>query len=212
MVTRTIMSGKTILPEMQSAFTVTSGIARAPRSLVNIEGGTLAIEPKIDLNSGEADIIAQLQFDAGADALAGSEPALGLTLSGVWNALDLEIDPQSLQGFLSQRALEREELRVEAMQSALLEKQRLRRENRYYASLIEARAKAEADRLAEIDRLAKEAAEREKQLIKAEAARLKAIKDKKNTLPNEQPQPAPDGPLNIDGLLKELETVSPVQP
>jgi AsmA-like C-terminal region len=212
MASRKIMSGQIVLPETQSAFTITSGIARAPRSLLKIEGGTLAIEPKIDLNSGEADIAAQLQFDAGSDALAGTEPALNLTFNGPWNALSLEVDAQPLQGFLSQRALEREEIRVEAIQSALLEKQRLRRENRYYAGLIEARAKAEAERLAESDRLAKEAAEREKQLIEAEAARLKAIEDQKITPPPEQAPPAPDVPLNLDGLLKQLETVPAAQP
>jgi hypothetical protein len=219
------MSGKMALPNFQSAFTVTAGVARAPRSLLKIDGGTFAIEPKIDLNSGEADITAQLQFDAGNNALSGTEPALNFVLNGPWDNLNLAIDPQPLQGFLGQRALEREEIRVEAIQSALLEKQRLRRENRYYAGLIEARAKAEAERLAEIERLAEEAA-------KADLERLKAERLENEKLEVEKPKPekskpaldqrigqeAGDAtvpaelPLNLDGLLKELETVPSVQP
>ena len=221
MATRALMNGKVVLPEFQSAFTVTSGVARAPRSLLKIEGGTLAIEPRIDLNSGEADIKAQLQFDAGNDALSGAEPALNLALSGPWDGLILAIDAQPLQGFLGQRALEREEIRVEAIQSALLEKQRLRRENRYYASLIKAREKAEADRLAEIERLAEDAAKAELEKLekerlekeRAEAEKQKAESRLGATVPIETPENVPDKlPLNLDGLLKELEGGQPVQP
>jgi AsmA-like C-terminal region len=229
MATRKFISGKMILPEFQSAFTVTSGIARAPRSLLKIEGGTLAVEPKIDLNSGEADIGVQLLFDAGIDALTGTDPALNLNLKGPWSNMALTIDPQPLQGFLAQRALEREEIRVEAIQSALLEKQRLRRENRYYASLIKAREKAETDRLAEIERLAKEAAKAEREKLEKErldkerikAEKLKAEAGDQIPAPTETPANDPainpanvpaDLPLNLDGLLKELEIVPPVQP
>ena len=61
-------------------------------------------------------------------------------------------DTEPLAQFLTQRALEREQARVEALQSALLEKQRLRREVRYYASL-----QFERDNAAEIARKAEEA-------------------------------------------------------
>ena len=158
-------------------------------------------------------------FDTGEDAVAGTEPALNFNLKGPWNELSLAIDTQPLQGFLSQRALEREQKRVEAIQSAVLEKQRLRRENRYYAFLIEARAKAEAERLAEIERLAMEAAKQEQLKLEAEAARLKAFEDQKIIAPLDEPatdvpsaKSSTDVPLNLDGLLKELDTAPQVQP
>ena len=66
-------------------------------------------------------------------------------------------DSEPLAQFLTQRALEIEQARVEAMQAALLEKQRLRREVRYYAALQD-----------EHDRAAEEWRRRE------EEARLKA--------------------------------------
>ena len=216
---RNIMTGQIAVKEAQTAFTIAAGIARAPRNLVRIEGGALAVEPKLDLNNGEAELAVQVLFDTGEDAVAGTEPALNFNLKGPWNELSLAIDTQPLQGFLSQRALEREQKRVEAIQSAVLEKQRLRRENRYYAFLMEARAKAEAERLAEIERLALEAAKQEQLKLEAEAVRLKAFEDQKIIAPLDAPAtgvpPAKsptDIPLNLDGLLKELDTAPQVQP
>jgi uncharacterized protein involved in outer membrane biogenesis len=153
---RHIMTGQMALPPFQTAFTIASGMARAPRSLLQVEGGALSFEPKLDLNTGKAVMTAQVQFDsgidagidAGADVMTGANPALNLELNGQWSDLVLKLDPQPLQGFLSQRALAKEEMRVEAFQSAVLEKQRLRRENRYFTGLAEARAKARNERIA----------------------------------------------------------------
>lgn len=222
MIDRKIMLGATKLPAFQSAFTISSGVARAPKNLLNIVGGTLAVEPSIDLKNGVAGIETQLLFDAGDEAAAGTEPALNLNLQGQWNALSMVVDPQPLQGFLGQRALEREEIRVAAIQSALLEKQRLRRENRYYAGLIEARAKAEAERLAEIarlaaiqaeqERLAKEQLEKERlKKERLEAERLKAAEVVQSNDPANM-APAEDLPLNLDGLIEQLEKAPTVQP
>ena len=101
-------------------------------------------------------------YAAGDDALVGSEPARALQLEGPLGALSGNFDTEPLAQFLTQRALEREQARVEAMQSALLEKQRLRREVRYYASLqFERDSAAEALRKAEEE--ARQAAEAEAQ-------------------------------------------------
>ncbi|TIW76215.1 MAG: hypothetical protein E5V51_29280, partial [Mesorhizobium sp.] len=81
---------------------------------------------------------------------------------GPFGAVKRQFDSQPLAQFLTQRALEKEQQRVEAMQAALLEKQRLRREVRYYAALQDARDKA-----------AEELRQQE------EAARLKAEADAK---------------------------------
>ena len=80
-------------------------------------------------------------------------------------------DSEPLAQFLTQRALEIEQARVEAMQAALLEKQRLRREVRYYAALQD-----EHDRAAEEWRRQQEEARR---AAEAEAAGKNARRRKK---------------------------------
>ena len=78
----------------------------------------------------------------GDEALVGSEPAVRFSLEGPLGATTRQFDTEPLAQFLTQRALESEQARVEAMQSALLEKQRLRREVRYYAALQDERDSA----------------------------------------------------------------------
>jgi hypothetical protein len=86
--------------------------------------------------------------------------------SGPPDSIRVEVDTAPLAQFLTQRALELEQQRVEAMQAALTEKQRLRREVRYYAALdAERAAAAEAARRAaeEAARLERERIERDRQ-------------------------------------------------
>src|SRR5690606_7271769 len=85
--------------------------------------------------------------------------------SGPLAAIEVAVDTEPLAQYLTQRALEREQQRVEAMQTGLLERQRHRREGRYYAaadtprreSAEEARrAEEEAQRLERLRRQSEE--------------------------------------------------------
>lgn len=71
--------------------------------------------------------------------------------------------------FLTQRALEQEQARVEALQASLIEKQRLRREARYYASLQFERDKA-AEALRKVEEEARRAAEERRRAEEAAKA------------------------------------------
>ena len=172
------------------AFTVAAGVLRAPP--VELKNAAARIEANLqsDFNTGQVSADGTISYAPGQEALVGSEPAVRFSLQGRVGATSRTFDSEPLAQFLTQRALEIEQARVEAMQSALLEKQRLRREVRYYASLqeehdriteewrrrqAEARAAAaEARRKAELEaRLKAEAEERARQ-AEAERARLAA--------------------------------------
>lgn len=177
----------------EAAFTVAAGVLRAPPLTLRNAAGRIEANLQTDFNTGEVSIDGTLTYEAGQEALVGSEPALRFSLQGPIRAPVRRFDSEPLAQFLTQRALETEQARVEGMQSALLEKQRLRREARYYAALQEehdrateawrkeqeearrkAEAEAEARRKAEEEaRLKAEAEERERQ-AEAEKARLKA--------------------------------------
>jgi len=147
----------------------------------------LSADLKADFATGSVSAAGNVVYAAGDDALAGSTPEVRFTVEGPLAALSGKYDTEPLAEFLTQRALEREQARVEALQSALLEKQRLRREVRYYASLQferdkaaealrkaqeEARVAAEARRKAEEEaRLAEEARRQAEEQAWAEAAR-----------------------------------------
>ncbi|MEP9388653.1 AsmA-like C-terminal region-containing protein [Mesorhizobium sp. KR9-304] len=177
----------------EAAFTVAAGVLRAPPLKLTNPAATIEANLQSNFNTGEVSIDGTIGYEPGQEALVGSDPALRFNLQGRVGATVRTFDSEPLAQFLTQRALEIEQARVEAMQSALLEKQRLRREVRYYAALQEehdrateqwrreqeearlaAEAEAEAKRKAEEEaRLKAEAEERARQ-AEAEKARLEA--------------------------------------
>jgi uncharacterized protein involved in outer membrane biogenesis len=140
-------SGRFPAAPVDAAFTVAGGVLRVPP--VRLSAGDKAVaeaDLQANLASGAVSIGGAITYAAGNEALVGSEPSIGFAVTGPLDDLEKRFDTVPLAQFLMQRALEIEQARVEAMQSALLEKQRLRREARYYASLRDERAR-EAERL-----------------------------------------------------------------
>jgi uncharacterized protein involved in outer membrane biogenesis len=132
--------------DTEVAFTVANGVLRAPPISLENDAATLSADLAADL--GAATVLGKgtIAYKPGDEALVGSEPAMDFSLDGPFGATKRVFDSAPLAQFLTQRALEKEQRRVEAMQAALLEKQRLRREVRYYAAQQDARDKAEAER------------------------------------------------------------------
>ncbi|TPJ15638.1 AsmA-like C-terminal region-containing protein [Mesorhizobium sp. B2-7-2] len=175
------------------AFTIANGTLRVPPISLDNPGATLSADVTADLNTSTVTAKGTLTYRPGDEALVGSEPAVNFSLAGPLGAAP-QFDSGPLAQFLTQRALEKEQQRVEAMQAALLEKQRLRREVRYYASLQterdktaeelrrqeeEARQKAEAEAKARAEAEAQAQAEAEAKAKADEEARAKAEADAK---------------------------------
>lgn len=166
------------------AFTIAGGILRAPPVTVAAPGAQLTATMRVDLPAWQINVDGEIAYDPGSEALVGSQPALNFVAQGPPGAMERRFDTQQLAQFLTQRALEIEQARVEAMQAALLEKQRLRREVRYYAALDQARqdAKAKAEEeaaRAKAEEEAKAKADAEAQAKADEEARGKAEADAK---------------------------------
>lgn len=178
------------------AFTVAGGVLRAPPTVFDNPDASLSTDLRADLNTGTVAATGTVAYRPGEEALVGSEPALRFTVEGMPGATVKHFDSEPLAQFLTQRALEIEQARVEAMQAALLEKQRLRREVRYYAFLqderqriademrraeerIAAEAKARAEEEARLKSEAEAKATEEAQKAAEEAAKAKAEADAK---------------------------------
>lgn len=132
--------------EAELAFTVSSGVARAPSLSFETAKAALGVEARADLTDLTTAVEGRIVYDPGLEGAAGAEPAVGISLAGPLQAPRLRFETDELAQFLTQRALEREQARVERMQAVLLEQQRLRREQRYYAALADARKEAEMAR------------------------------------------------------------------
>lgn len=198
--------------DVEVPFTIATGSVRTPSFFLETDGATMSVEVQANLTTDEIQASADIDYDAGPDALVGSEPSLGMTVQGPFGETAVRFDTAPLTQYLTQRALEREQARVEAMQAGLLERQRLRREVRYYAALADdaARQRQEAAEQAarEAERLrAEEERARERAAaaspLEPEAAASEAVVP---PLPTRAQRPAPPAsPFSLDAIGKILE-------
>lgn len=171
---RLAASGRFAAGDADLAFTVAGGMLRAPQ--IRLENPAAAVSADISVDLATLTVSGQgaVAYKPGDEALVGSEPVLDFALHGSLPAPTRSFDAAPLAQFLTQRALEREQQRVEDMQAALLEKQRLRRETRYYAALQAGREKAAAERRRLEEEKARAAAAEAAQAAQAERERAEA--------------------------------------
>ena len=128
-----VQNGAIVISEADVTWTATNGVLRfSPVNSIMPEG-SLEMSVTADLGARIAQARGQFSYSAGADAVAGAEPVVPISVSYRNGVYDVSYDAQPLGQYLAQRALEREQMRVEAMQEELLEGQRLRREARLYS-------------------------------------------------------------------------------
>ncbi len=160
--------GELAVGDVAGTFTVSAGRAAIRNLSAVVSGLKLAGEASGDLGTGETSATITLTPDAGKEALAGAEPAVTFILEGVPGDMGRRTDTSALEGYLSLRAFEQEQRRVEILQAAVLEKQRLRREiiaanarqvRREEERLAEQRRIEELQRRQEAEKLAREEAE-----------------------------------------------------
>ena len=167
-------AGAFVARNAELAFNIAGGVLRAPPLTLDNPAATVTVEVGADLNAGTVSATGAIAYRPGDENLVGSEPVVRFAASGpIGGALTGHFDTQPLAQFLTQRALEKEQARVEAMQAVLIEKQRLRREARYYAALQEERERV-AEELRRADEALRLEAEEEARRKAEEAARARA--------------------------------------
>lgn len=171
-----LFSGQTGFADVTAPVTVAGGVMRAGNLVLDaLDGGMrLAGDMSVDLVSGHPSGALMLTLDAGDEAVTGMAPEVGLAIAtdeGGRSALTTDYQP--IVAFVTQRALEIEQARIERLQSRLLERQRLRRELRYVRFVqTEENTRRREERLRELARLRLEAIEAERlRQIEEEAAR-----------------------------------------
>jgi len=164
--------------DSQFAFNIASGTVRMPAATFDREQAKLTLELRADLANLTLAGDGMFVMRPGDFAQVGSEPSVQLAFSGAIARPEVTLDTAPLAQFLTQRQLEIEQARVEAMQAALLEKQRLRRETAYYVARHDARAALVTDEVRRREagaRLLEQLRQAEELRAKAELeARLKA--------------------------------------
>lgn len=157
--------------DLASAFTIAAGVMRLPPLIVDKELARLRFDARRDFNDATIEAGGEIEYKPDADdELSGAQPRVGFAVTGTVAEPAVSYDPLAMVQYLTQRALEREQVRVAIMQAVLLEKQQMRREMRLMAALSAQRERVgEMDRMADLEaaRLAEELA----RLAAEEAAR-----------------------------------------
>ena len=195
------------------SFVVAGGVMRTPEIRFDHPGARLGTEVKMDFNSGEAQVLSDLTYEPGREVLIGAVPLVRMSSTGKLGSVTTDYDATPLAQFLTQRALELEQLRVESMQAGLLEKQRLRREVRYYASLEQIRLEEEARRRAEQEALNALETELEKQQDTSEPT-ADSLEDAVRRILDEEAAKRAREETQLDERSRQLteETVTEVRP
>lgn len=109
-----------------AAYSISRGVVQIRNLIREGAGWETALSGKVSLLDSKVKASLKLSVDAGKDRVSGASPEILVSWTGPLEQLNKEIDSQALQGFLAVRALEAEERRVELLQAAILEKNRLR--------------------------------------------------------------------------------------
>lgn len=112
----------------QFNFTVVGGVARMPTSRLTEGNAVLSSAMQFDLSTLGIAGNGSFDFNGAAGENTGLAPKLDFTLGGNYDAPEIAFERQPLVQYLTNRLLQREQQRVEAMQAGLMEKQRLRRQ------------------------------------------------------------------------------------
>ncbi|GGD92072.1 hypothetical protein GCM10011390_08510 [Aureimonas endophytica] len=215
LVARQSQASRFPVPALTSDFSVAGGVARFPALRQAGSGEVLTAEGALDLARATVAGTLRLDLDPGDDAVEGAAPAVVYELVGPVAGPRLVPDAQPLANYLSIRALEREQARVEAIQGALQEKLRLRREARLYRwrAAENAAAAAEVGRSEDIRRREGQAAERSREAAEVEAeARAAQERLRDADAARGAAVPSGSGPAPTDLDLELSPTPAPVPP
>ncbi|TCD15208.1 AsmA family protein [Oricola cellulosilytica] len=140
------LTGRVTLPAADYPIRLSDGIARITNAAISTGPLSISADASLDLKSGAISGNARLGYDPGEESVAGPQPEVSLSFQAADGGFSVERDFAAVTGYLTQRALEQEQARVEALQARLLEKQRLRREVQYlrYRTNAWIRAREEA--------------------------------------------------------------------
>jgi hypothetical protein len=196
---QSMRGGALTLGEASLSWTAASGAARFSPVLAPVPGGDFSAALEVDLGKQTASIEGKMAFAADADAGAGAAPEVPFSITLQDGLYASKFDAQPLAQFLAQRALEREQARVEALQEELLEGQRLRREARLYTFLEKQRAAAALDAQVAADEA------RVRTLLKALKAVRAAEEAKKRTEEDAAAPEAGDAALARNPALPDIK-------
>ena len=170
------------LPIEASVWTVANGIVRSPRLTWPVPGGRLSGTVAYAIARDRVDADLRLILDPIGEAGIGSlKPTIDISLSGSPGRIAATIDTTLLEQYLTLRAVEREQARLEALEKRIAEEAAKRKaeaeerrlqqeEEAHRRALAEAKQKAEEEARRRAEEEARRKAEEEARRLQEQAA------------------------------------------
>ncbi len=153
------------VPEFDTVFSINRGKLRTRNVGYLVEKTSLKSDVELDLQTKELEASTVVGFEPSRrDAISGADPQVTVSWEGPIASLEKSINVDRLEGYLSLRAFETSQRRLETLEAQVIEKQRLRTQIAYAFE----REKYQERKLQEALRLEEERKLRESE----EAARL----------------------------------------
>lgn len=152
-----VQTGQMGIGQLQTTLSLAGGILRVPALKLANENAVMQADLQLDLNRFAIGGTGVLEMVLPMIERNDVTPQLQFALSGTWNQPQVKFDYQPMVQFLTQRGLLREQLRVEAAQALIIEKQRLKREADYTEAKIAERKRVRLEAEEELRRRAQQA-------------------------------------------------------
>jgi len=200
LIVENLLVSATKIAKLDAPYSLTRGRMRVRNVNQSTDDAELTGSLEIDLTDRSLQADMNVLFDPGKrEIIQGADPQIELSWSGPVGNLELEIDTDRLESYLSLRAFEESQRRIETLEAQVIEKQRLQQQialsfaieqyqNRKREEQIEQNSLNESLRFNNASRLSTEAAKQRKEQARrleeeakrrAEAARLKAEEEKR---------------------------------
>ncbi|MGI9402139.1 MAG: AsmA-like C-terminal region-containing protein, partial [Rhizobiaceae bacterium] len=165
-----MQNGSFAIRELSTPFTINGGKIGIRNLSMEDDQGSIDGGMELSLVDLETELELTIAPNPGEEGLAAAEPEASFTWSGTPGDISVSVDTSALQGYLSLRAYEREQRRVEILQAKALENQRLRREVILANTRINYRDRERARELRQLEELQKKLEEERLQREEAEKA------------------------------------------
>ena len=164
-----VLRGSATVGEVEAAFNVARGLVEINNLAAEAGQVDLAADLEASLLDASMKADVRVRYDAGKEALVGADPEIGLKIAGPLGASELTIDVTALEGYLSLRDFEKNQRRIEILEAAVIEQQRLRRELRLANLRILYRERQEAEARRQLEEQLRKLKEEEERVRKENA-------------------------------------------
>ena len=127
-VSKTINKGEISVPEISVPFIMAAGKLRARNISFEADGAKFRGSTEIDIAAMNMLSQLSIRYDPKNQWVDGADPLIDISWNGQIANPNRTIDAQPLSGYLSLRAFEKEQRRVDLLKAKILERQRLRRD------------------------------------------------------------------------------------